>query len=72
MSAEPTKTEVSEEDASGKLGDIACNYFAIDACVSAFYDYHNSSDKRLRDRAYGLVMAIERLNDEIGRASGAI
>ena len=72
MSAEPTTAAVAEETTSGNMGDIACTYFAIDACVSAFYDYHNSTDKRLKDRAYGLVMAIERLNDDIGRISGAI
>ena len=72
MSAEPTVAVVAEETESDKFGDVACTYHAIDACVSAFYEFYSSNDKASQGIAYGLVMAIERLNNTIGRAAGCI
>lgn len=54
---------------SEKLSDIAYLYGAIDACVKSYYDRDKSGGDSIGS---GLMIAIERLNDEIGRRAGAI
>ena len=66
------ETAVAAETEADKFGDVGCTFHAIDACITAFYEFSDSQDRQKRDVAYGLVMAIERLNNSIGRAAGCL
>lgn len=60
-----------------QMGDIDCIYNEMDAIIESILDSLNAAsanpeDKRHRDKSYGLVMALKRINDEIGRRAGVI
>jgi hypothetical protein len=63
---EPKRVPVTD---SHKLTEITCIFAAIDACLEAYFD----REEPVRDNSgLGLVMAIEHLNNKIGRLTGAI
>jgi hypothetical protein len=65
-------TESTVPTASDKLIEIGLPFNEIDALVSAIYELWNDDFARHKNTIYGLVMAIERSNDAIGRLAGVI
>ena len=45
--------------------DVSCTAIAIGACVEAIYELWELDDRERLGQCYGLVMAIERLNDNL-------
>ena len=45
--------------------DVSCIAIAIGACVEAIYELWELDDRERLGQCYGLVMAIERLNDNL-------
>lgn len=62
---------MSELTDSEKVSEICCVYNAMDAVIHSLYE---SLDKfgGEAERSYGLTMALESLNDQIGKLVGAI
>lgn len=61
----------SDPTSSDKLSEICVLFNSMDAVIHSLYD---ALDKFGREggQAYGLAMALENLNDQIGRQAGAI
>jgi len=68
------KNDVTATTTIPYSGEIGCLYYGIDAIVEVLQDKINKTleDKRDRDVAYGLTMALQLLNDQIGEKVGAI
>lgn len=74
MATESVPQAIKPTD-SESLGEIAVLYNASAAIIQSIYDAMNASDndsRRRKNQAYGLVIALDTINDEIGKHAGVI
>jgi hypothetical protein len=58
-------------ESSGKLSEICVLFNAMEAVIHGLYDALDEFGSK-GSQAYGLAMALENLNDQVGRHAGAI